>query len=189
MTDKIFPKKFYTLEPKNKKREISSEALILRRRYQHIDLSWALCYNALVAYTCTIFTIIRHLVIGSPAICHDGGSRADMTSNHCNQHRGGSSNAKPRERMIRITFCRSKQPPSAPSHMSFTTTFPWVMKASSASTVIKNRKNLNKKERRELEQDIELLSEKYRNIELELNSMKCKCMLINPSTKNYEPSI
>jgi ribonucleases P/MRP protein subunit RPP40 len=42
------------------------------------------------------------------------------------------------------------------------------------------------KEQTELEQDIEFLSEKYRNTELELNFMKCKCMLMNSSTKNYE---
>uniref|UniRef100_A0A914DIH6 Uncharacterized protein n=1 Tax=Acrobeloides nanus TaxID=290746 RepID=A0A914DIH6_9BILA len=46
-----------------------------------------------------------------------------MTSNHCNQHRGGSSNAKPKERMIRITFCRFKRPPSTSSHTSSTMTF------------------------------------------------------------------
>ena len=65
------------------------------------------------------------LVIGSLPICHDGGSRADMTSNHCNQHRGGSSNVKPKGRMIRTTFYSSKQPPSASSHTSSTTIFPW----------------------------------------------------------------
>jgi ribonucleases P/MRP protein subunit RPP40 len=38
----------------------------------------------------------------------------------------------------------------------------------------------------ELERDIESLSEKYRDIELELNFKKCKSMMINPSNKSYK---